>query len=93
MSELRFTLVSVGSDQHVSLFHDGQIYTANNQHPNWNTIRRLLDEGDESVVDQFDIEKALRKRFSRLSTRVTIQNGSVIFSTAVPMTGRATCPS
>lgn len=79
MTDLKYTLVSVGGEQSVSLFHDGEIYVANSQHPNWTSIKRLLDEGDESVVDQFDVEKALRKRFARLSTRVTVSNGEVLF--------------
>ena len=79
MTDLKYTLVSVGGEQSVSLFHGGEIYVANSQHPNWASIKRLLDDGDESVVDQFDVEKALRKRFSRLSTRVTVSNGEVLF--------------
>jgi hypothetical protein len=63
----------------VTLFHDGEIYGATNDHPNWDAIVAGVEAGDESVVDLFDVSRAVAKKFEALSERVRVANGRVYF--------------
>jgi hypothetical protein len=76
---LKYNLVTVGDEQNLTLFHDGEMYVASEQHPNWAEIKRLLLNDDESVVDLFDVPGSLSKKFHRLTETVTVENGKVCF--------------
>jgi hypothetical protein len=77
---LKYNLVTVGDEQNLTLFHDGEMYVASEQHPNWAEIKRLLLSDDESVVDLFDVPGSLSKKFHRLTETVTVQGGRVCFN-------------
>lgn len=62
-----------------SLFHNGRLYTATNEHLKWNEIRKALTENDESVVDLFDPSIEVSRRFEPLGERVSVSNGRVYF--------------
>jgi len=76
---LKYNLVTVGTEQNLTLFHDGEMYVASEQHPNWQEIKRLLLDDDESVIDLFDVPGSLSKKLHRLTTTVTVENGKVCF--------------
>src|ERR1044072_6796838 len=61
----------------VTLFHDGELYPATSDHPNWDAILEGLKNNDTSVVDLFDLSKTAQKLFEALSDRVSVRNGVV----------------
>ena len=75
---LKYTLVS-GDNSSVTLFYGGELYTANDQHPNWEAIKARLLENDASVIDLFEIKRAVARRFTRLTDRVTVDADGVKF--------------
>lgn len=63
----------------VTVVVDGVPHVASNEHPNFREILRLATEGDESVVDLFDVAVAVAKKFDQLSERVSVHDGRVYF--------------
>ena len=63
----------------VTLLFEGQLYTATNDHPNWESIVAGLDVNDPNVVDLFDLSRLVTKKFQQLSERVSVRNGTVLF--------------
>lgn len=82
---LKFNLVSTDSDsQNITVFVDGEMYVADSNHnPNFQEIIQKVLLGDESVVDLFDLERAVSKRFEKLSERVAVRNGDIYFDGSV----------
>lgn len=76
---MKFNLVSVGDQQNITVFVNGEMYVANQDHPNFKAIVAGAVESDESVVDLFDVAQTVSKRFERLSERVSVANGRVYF--------------
>lgn len=80
---MKFTLVNIdGVDTVVTVVHNGEVYQAVvDHHPSFTDIvDRLLDDPeDESVLDLFDVGRAVEAKFSRLSDRVTVRGGEVLF--------------
>lgn len=71
-----------GVDSIIVVLHDGEIYQALvNIHPSFPLILESLrkDPQDDSVIALFDVERALRAEFQRVSPRITIQGGKVLF--------------
>lgn len=76
MSKLQFTLVGTEDGSNISVFVPGQTpMVAHSSHPNFEAILAGAIEGDESVIDLFDVSQTAGKRFERLSERVTAANG------------------
>lgn len=65
----------------VSVLHEGEFYQAMPDNPNFVTIlaRLASDPTDTSILDLFDLERAVASHFERLSDRVTVSNGQVYF--------------
>lgn len=76
---LKFNLVTVGDMQNITVLVDGELLTASTEHPNFATIVAAVMDGREDVADLFDMEKAVNKKFDRLSERVAVRNGRVFF--------------
>lgn len=74
---LRYSIISDDEKSYVSLVHEGQIHTADSEHPNFRTIVDAILADDESVVDLFDVERFVSKSFERLSDRVSVSGGRV----------------
>lgn len=64
-------------EANLTVFHGGEMYVATDTHPNFARIVAGVTEGDESVIELFDVQKTAQKRFDRLSERVTLANGKV----------------
>lgn len=61
---------------------DGELHTAiAEHHPNFTAILAALDSkaSDSEVLNLFDVEKAVASKFERLSDRVAVRNGQVLF--------------
>lgn len=80
---MRFQITVVdGEPQSVTVVTDDGIYTAlADHHASFSQILDALAEapGDESVVDLFDIQRGLNKRFEKVSERVILAGGQVLF--------------
>lgn len=61
----------------VTVVVDGVPHVASNEHPNFKEILRLATEGDESVVDLFDISATVAKKFEDISDRISVRDGRV----------------
>lgn len=63
-----------------TVFHNGELLTATSvSHGNIDDILDALYNGDDRVVEMFDLGRAVQKRFERVSERVLIANGKVLF--------------
>lgn len=76
---MKYNLVRNGDDANVTAFINGEMYTANNEHPSWDKIVAGLNANDESVAELFNVEKSIMTRFERISERVTVRQGNVYF--------------
>lgn len=79
MFNLKFNLVSQDDNSNITLFLDGEMYVASDQHPNWNAILTGALANDPDVAELFDVSKTVSKRFDRLSDRTTVANGTLYF--------------
>lgn len=87
---LQFQYCRNDTEEFISLYVPGEPLPlqARDDHPNWELIRQtiLIDaQASDYVVDytwladQFDVAKAIARKFSRLSDRVVVRNGEVLF--------------
>jgi hypothetical protein len=77
---LSYSIISNGfGSSNATLFLDGEVYVATEQHPNWDNIVAGLQAGDPAVADLFDLSKVAAKKFAVLSERVTVKDGRVLF--------------
>ena len=79
MTVLKSTLVIMGEEKNLTLFVDGEMYVASQDHGNWDAILAGVLAGDASVVELFDIAATVAKRFERLTTRASVSNGVLYF--------------
>lgn len=76
---IKSTLIRLGDTANVVAVVDGEMYQADNEHPNWDRILRALENNDPSVVDLFDVSATVAERFNKVSERVSIAGGTVYF--------------
>lgn len=74
-----YNIVSHGTEANVTAFIDGEMFVADNEHPNWQEIVTSLAAGDKNVVNLFDVAKAISTKFEHVSERVTVNSGHVYF--------------
>jgi hypothetical protein len=79
MSALQYNLVDTGEHSNITVFLDGEMYVADDTHPNWGAIRQGALDRDESVVALFDRGAALADYFVPITERVSVANGRVFF--------------
>lgn len=82
---LKFNLVRTDVDsENITVLLNGEMYVADSDHnPNFDEIVRKVRLGDESVVDLFDLERTVSKKFDKLSERVAVRNGAIYFDGSV----------
>jgi hypothetical protein len=76
---MKYNLVNNGGVANITVVVDGEMYVADGDHPNFQAIVAAVLVGDESVVELFDVEKAVATRFEKHSERVSVANGRVYF--------------
>jgi hypothetical protein len=77
---IRYNLVEFEDQKNITVVLDGEMYVADNNHPNWPAIfEAVQNDREEGLADLFDTEKALAKRFDKVSERVSIRHGKVHF--------------
>ncbi len=71
-----------GVKSSVVVFHDGELHTAHvGVSPNFDLIVQRLeaDPSDVSVIDLFNLERAVSVAFQRVSPHITVKNGEVLY--------------
>jgi hypothetical protein len=82
---MRFNIVSRESiPESVTVFHAGREYVATTEHPNFTNIIAVLNDhpsniAPDRVIGMFDLTNTVADKFSRLSERVLVRGGSVLF--------------
>lgn len=74
----KFTYVANGEQQSIVALIDGELYTATQDHPNWNKINFACFSDEDLTADLFSLEASVEE-FFRLSDRVSVANGRVYF--------------
>lgn len=75
---MQFNLVRRGDTANITVVVDGELYTADEQHPLFDEIVEAAIDGDEAVVDLFDTSKPANKALANLSDRVRVEYGRVV---------------
>lgn len=78
---MKYNLVRQGEFASLTLFHDNEMYVANQEHPNWTKIVEGVLAGDTKVVHLFDVANAIAEHLQliELTDRVSVANGKVYF--------------
>ena len=76
---MQFNLVGMHGQANITVVVDGEMYVADETHPNFEAIKAGALAGDESVVDLFDTGRTIVKRFEKLSRSVSIKGDKVFF--------------
>jgi len=82
MSEISYRVTRSDRGESVVAFfpdNDEPIVTATSDHPNWESIKRGLFEGNENVYDLFNIRGTLQKKLVALSERISFNGDEVLF--------------
>lgn len=74
-----YTISRSEDHSNITVIHNGEMFSANDQHPRFNEIVELIIRGDETALDLFSPEKFIAEAFERISERVTVANGTVYF--------------
>lgn len=89
MSTAQYSIVSSGDDSFVTAFIPGQaapLVAAKSGHPNFDAIIAGLVSGEatnDELVRLFDVSVAVAEKFEKLSDRVLVEGGHVLFDGAV----------
>lgn len=85
---IQFSIVTTEDDkQYVTVFANGKLTPpADETHPNFRAIVAACQASlagefiiEQDILDLFDIAAAVSRRFERLSERVTVENGEILF--------------
>jgi hypothetical protein len=73
----KFSLVSNGTTEVVTVLVDGDLHPADSSHPNYQRILDAARAGDPDIIELFDVSRAVDARFKALSRRVSVSNGVI----------------
>jgi hypothetical protein len=76
---MQYTLFNNGTDANITVFINGEMLSATNQHPSWTKIVAGAVSGDESIAKLFDPGATAAEHFEKLSDRVSIAGGQIYF--------------
>lgn len=81
MTPTPYSLVDTGEQKFVTVFADGRVLTADNSHPAFDEILDCLTHQDcgDAVVELFDVSLKVSRKFEKLSERVSVEDGRVLF--------------
>ena len=71
-------VVDEDGNKNLTVFYE-KVYQADQTHPHWREILDGILNGDENVIELFDVAEAVARKFERISERVTVSNGHVFF--------------
>jgi hypothetical protein len=77
---IKHNLVEYEDRKNITVVLDGEMYVADNNHPNWaKIIEAVNNDQPDGLPDLFDVEKAVNSRFQKISERVSVRGGKVLF--------------
>lgn len=76
---IQYNLVGREGSKNLTVFVDGDMYVADEQHPLFDTLVLKAVQGDLSIVNDFDASVAAATKFENVSERVSVANGRVYF--------------
>lgn len=77
---VKHNLVEFEGQSNITVVLDGEMYVADNTHPNWTAIlNAVLTDEEEGLVELFDIRKSVTEKFRKVSERVSVEYGKVLF--------------
>lgn len=76
---LQFSLLGSEDGRIITAYVDGQLYAAHSTHPNFDAIVEGALNGDESIIELFDVAQTAINKFERLTERVTTAHGKLYF--------------
>lgn len=79
MSNIQYSLIRNAGGEVITVFYNGEMFSAIDTHPNWAAIKTGAVNDDPNVIDLFDVGRTAQIRFERLSDRVTVKSGKVFF--------------
>ncbi len=79
MPNLQYSLIRNAGGEVITVFHNGEMFSALDTHANWDAIKAGAIADDPSIIDLFDLGRTAQVRFDRLSDRVTVKSGTVFF--------------
>lgn len=72
-----YEIISTGSGSSITVLHNGEVFTANQQHPAFAQIVEGAVKGDPDVLGLFDRTAAYQAAFDKVSDRLSIRDGLV----------------
>lgn len=81
---MKYNLVSYDDVSNLTVVtDDGDMYVADNNHPNWDSILGGVLADDEDVIALFNPAEAVREQFEVLTNRVTVRGGKLVVDQTV----------
>ena len=74
-----YAIAEVEGRKSITVYSNGEIFSATDARPDFDTLVDKARAGDESVLDMFEPVKAITKRFVKITDRVTIRGGQILF--------------
>lgn len=79
-NQIQFSLVRNAYSANITVLIDGDLYTADDKHPNFDAIVEAVNDGslsEKEITNLFDPTVAFAVKFNDLSDRVKVANGRV----------------
>lgn len=70
---------SADGGQAITVLSNGEVYVASSERDDFFSIVERAKMGDESVIDMFEPAKTVEKKFIRITDRVTVSGGHLLF--------------
>lgn len=74
---MKFSLITNEDFRNITVYSNGELLVASNEHPAFERIVAGAIAGDESIVSLFDVSKAVAQAFDKVSERVSLRGGVV----------------
>lgn len=77
---IQYNLLGQDGTQFLTVVLNGGLHSATSEHPNWKKIlEKTLADDTNGLEDLFDMAKAVTRNFQRVSDRVALAGGRVLF--------------
>ena len=70
---------SADGGQAITVLSNGEVYVASSERADFSNIVEMAKSGDDSVITMFEPAKTIEKRFIRITDRVTVSGGHLLF--------------
>ncbi len=77
MKHAKFT--NAAGDSNITVLIGGELYSARDDNPNWDSIVAGVEANDPSIVDLFKPADAISRKFAELTERVSVHAGEILW--------------